>query len=428
MIRNKLLYAALIAAMLLFWVLYRGKLSQELLIFVLIFPLFLLISVVRIRHALSAAITHGNKQARKGETYQWILQLTNRSIFSSANATADLEFSNSLDGAVRKLRVSLPIMPRNTQRIRLNFHSATCGVMRLRITRVDFYDPLRLFHRKIRMNASDAVIILPRPIEMPPVCWEPQPRPDADSSEFSKVRAGDDPSEIFDLHLYREGDPISRIHWKLSSKLDTLMVKEYSLPLSAECVLLPDFRQTGGQPESALRIDMMLSCMTTAVSMLAQREVSFRTAMFRPGYSIGISDPLKTQEEAVSWMHALVQNEPLPAEEQDAFLTALAELLGGTGQHDRVLLFLPKADPHVTELLLSLPNPERVTVFAVCTPAEAKDLPENEEDSFSIIPVLLNDPQLSDDGSDEDDAELFPDDDITELTADLTAEGGDDDA
>lgn len=423
MIRNKLLYAALLAALLLFWVLYRGKLSQEILIFAAVFPLFLLIAVIRIKHSLSAALTHGKKQARKGESYHWTLHLTNRSIFSTANATADLEYSNSLDGTVRTLRISMPIMPRNTQRIKLSFHAATCGVMHLSLKRVDFRDPLRIFHRKALLRADDSVVIMPRAIEMLPLYFEPQPRPEADSSDFSKVRPGDDPSEIFDLHVYREGDPVSRIHWKLSSKLDTLLVKEYSLPLSAECILLADFRQTGPQPESAMRIDMMLSCLTTAVNAIAQHDVPFRAAWYHPASGIGITDPLKTQEEAAEWMRSVVQSRPLDESERAGFVTAAAELFGGLKQHDRVLIFLPRADQGITELLLSLPNPERLTVFTVYTPDEAAALPEHEA-LYQAVPVIMDPPLLPEEDEDAD----YSDDGTAELTAELwDDEGGDDD-
>ena len=41
-------------------------------------------------------------------------------------------------------------------------------------------------------------------------------------------RKGNDPSEIFDIREYVPGDDIRSIHWKLSSKTDTLILKEAS--------------------------------------------------------------------------------------------------------------------------------------------------------------------------------------------------------
>lgn len=41
-------------------------------------------------------------------------------------------------------------------------------------------------------------------------------------------RKGGDPSEVFELREYRTGDDVRSIHWKLSGKLDQLLVKESS--------------------------------------------------------------------------------------------------------------------------------------------------------------------------------------------------------
>lgn len=62
----------------------------------------------------------------------------------------------------------------------------------------------------------------------------------ADSDRFSTYKKGDDPSEIFDIREYADGDKIQRIHWKLSSKTGDLMVKEGSLPLMKEIHIFID--------------------------------------------------------------------------------------------------------------------------------------------------------------------------------------------
>ena len=45
-------------------------------------------------------------------------------------------------------------------------------------------------------------------------------------------KKGDDPSEIFDIRDFKDGDRFQQIHWKLSSKTGHYMVKEGSLPLA----------------------------------------------------------------------------------------------------------------------------------------------------------------------------------------------------
>ena len=71
----------------------------------------------------------------------------------------------------------------------------------------------------------------------------------ADSDRFSTYKKGDDPSEIFDIREYADGDKIQRIHWKLSSKTGDLMVKEGSLPLMKEIHIFIDLCATGTKQE-----------------------------------------------------------------------------------------------------------------------------------------------------------------------------------
>ena len=391
MIRAKLLYAALIVVMVLFFVLYRGNLSFELLIFTLVFPLFPWISVVLLKHALKIGIYHSREPIRKGELYYWILQIRNNSIFSSANAQVTVEYRNSLTGEMREVTLMMPVIAHNVQRLRLGFHAVTCGIMQITVKKLVIYDALCLFRRTIRLNLSDAVAIMPAPNVMLPESWPPTPQPDADTNEYSKVKAGDDPSEIFDLHTYREGDPVSRIHWKLSSKLDTLMVKEYSLPLSAGCLLLPDYRHTGDNSDSALRVDTMLSAVAAAAAQLAEKGYGFAVAAYSQKAGIQASEPLSALEDITQWMRHIVKYLPVKPEERTAQLNAMEAFLRAPQPFSRVLLFTPLLDAPLRELLLSQPDPERITVFAAVGPDEER-FPELLGNSIKCIPVLTPEP------------------------------------
>lgn len=390
MIRAKLLYAALIVVMVLFFVLYRGNLSFELLIFTVIFPIFLWVSVVRLKHMVKIALFHSKEPIIKGQIFQWVLQINNKSIFSSANAMLYLEYRNSLTGKVHELSLLVPVVSRNVQRVRLGFHAITCGAMQITIKKLVLYDALRMFRRTIRLNLKDTVIIMPAPNVLLPESLPPTPQPDADSNEYSKTQAGDDPSEIFDLHVYREGDPVSRIHWKLSSKLDALMVKEYSLPLSAASLLLSDYRHTASKEESPLRVDAMLSAMSAAAMHLSEQGGSFALTAYHPKAGIQLSEFFTAIPDAVQWLRELVKLPPVRPDDRAALLQAMQEFLRTAHPTERVLVFTPLLDAPMRELLLTCPEPERLTVFAVCSPADR--IPEALGGQIRCIPVLLEEP------------------------------------
>lgn len=43
-------------------------------------------------------------------------------------------------------------------------------------------------------------------------------------------KGGDDGSEVFEVRAYRDGDPLQRVHWKLTAKTGEMLVREFSLP------------------------------------------------------------------------------------------------------------------------------------------------------------------------------------------------------
>ncbi|MBR6322909.1 MAG: DUF58 domain-containing protein, partial [Lachnospiraceae bacterium] len=62
-------------------------------------------------------------------------------------------------------------------------------------------------------------------------------------SEYTRTVSapGDDASETYDIREYREGDRISRMHWKLSAKRDTLMLREFSREDNARFLFVLSF-------------------------------------------------------------------------------------------------------------------------------------------------------------------------------------------
>ena len=390
MIREKLYYVSLLVTMIFFFILYRGNLSLELLIFTVIFPIPLWLGVRRLKKSMEITIYHSKEPILKGKIYQWVLQIDNTSMFSSPHSLVTLEYRNSLTDKPQELTLMMPVLPHNKQRLRLSFHAVTCGVMQLRITKLVVFDPLRLFHRTVKLNLQDAIVIMPAPTVLLPEFSPPVPQPDADSSEYAKDRAGDDPSEIFDLHAYREGDAVSRIHWKLSSKLDTLMVKEFSLPLSAGCLLIPDYRNVGKQPESALRLDTMLSSLSALAAQLSEQSLTCTIAMYHEEHGFTVSDSFSGAADAAQWLRYLVRTQPVLPEERARYMEQLSEFLSGSHPYERCLLFTPQMDDAVSDLLLSMPDPELYTVFAVY--AEDEQLPQTAHLPFACIPVKMEEP------------------------------------
>lgn len=117
--------------------------------------------------------------------------------------------------------------------------SLHCGNLIFQIRGIRNWDYLRLVSFRRKRSAYQEVAVLPSPfeLELPP---ENPLSIQEDGERFDQHRSGDDPSEIFQIREYRQGDRISDIHWKMTARAEELMVKEHSRPLKEGGVLFLD--------------------------------------------------------------------------------------------------------------------------------------------------------------------------------------------
>ncbi len=129
-----------------------------------------------------------------------------------------------------------------------------CGVLRCRVTLLEYRDLLGLIRIRRELPALRPCTVLPHPIS-------PENPPDLDdaleSSPSYQPKYGGGFSEEHDLREYRPGDPSNSIHWKLSSKADKLIVREALERENNEIFLI---LERVGREDRGLEVLFWLSC------------------------------------------------------------------------------------------------------------------------------------------------------------------------
>lgn len=131
-------------------------------------------------------------------------------------------------------------------RIIASVSSSQCGPILLEVSELWMWDLFRLFKKKLPVRGTETLAVMPEMYMTSVILQESTRDFLIESEEYDKVKAGDDPSEVFQIREYRGGDRMQSIHWKLSARTDDLMVKEYSLPVGCAVVLFLDMEY---QPE-----------------------------------------------------------------------------------------------------------------------------------------------------------------------------------
>ena len=137
-----------------------------------------------------------------------------------------------------KIRLTRPITGESwTVAVGEKLPTEHCGTLIAEPVRPGVFDYLGLFRMKPRKVGTTTTLVLPEPVklEVPPDLsrylarsWRPKP--------------GGGFSENHELRLYRPGDSLNQVHWKLSAKTGKLILREPMEPERGLMLLTMDIR------------------------------------------------------------------------------------------------------------------------------------------------------------------------------------------
>lgn len=159
---------------------------------------------------------------------------------------AQVRYENLFSGDKGKMKIRFSVDSGRKRDRRIPVVMYNCGNVAIKVEKVRIYDYLNIFAWTVGKNfETQNVLVLPPLKEMylDRDSWYNETQEDSD--RFSLYKKGDDPSEIFNVREFMDGDKIQRIHWKLSGKTGSLMVKEGSLPLTKVVNIFVDLSVSG---------------------------------------------------------------------------------------------------------------------------------------------------------------------------------------
>lgn len=225
MFRNKILYLMVLAEILLLCILYRNYVPVCLLYIAVLFPFCLVLQLTISKCFVQVQFPEDRVIVTRESDANTYLTVRKSAFFP----TGALQVKGSIDG--QKYMTNVYFRGRCQGKVSFPIDYSQYGIHRVKMDRILLFDIMRLFHRRIVRNKEIAVIVVPKiyPIAME---WNfDENLYDGESEHYSETKPGDDPAQIFDIRDYQEGDRLSRIHWKISMKLNRVMVKEYSRQL-----------------------------------------------------------------------------------------------------------------------------------------------------------------------------------------------------
>lgn len=230
-------YLILFGVALVFTQALLSKVSHIFFWFVLTLPLILLGYTLVARAALQVSMLSESTTTEKNTPYTYEFRIDNRSVlaFPFIEAEVSVPQSNSVRTSVRTVRMAMAPLSsyhmKNTVRFRFR------GTYDIGVRCFYVYDFFRLFRVQVPVENMTTVYVLPRRLPLDDTLAQ-----SVSDSTARTVRSPlvVDKLEVSDIREYRAGDSLKSIHWKLSSKSETFIVKDYNTGTSNQTVIFCD--------------------------------------------------------------------------------------------------------------------------------------------------------------------------------------------
>lgn len=217
-------YFALVALAWLFRASYIGWVGPYVFAAVVLLPLVMLLislpSMLRLQITLLSP-----ERVIRGSTGNLTLDFHNPSILPVHSVTVHLEIRNRFTG--NKIRHNFIFRNLESSKSEVPLNTDECGELECSVLRYECRDALGIFSVRLRGNSVCSCTIMPAAVECEtPVNFDAS----LSTSTVLIPKYGGGFAEEHDLRPYRPGDTVNSIHWKLSSKVDDLIVREALIP------------------------------------------------------------------------------------------------------------------------------------------------------------------------------------------------------
>lgn len=172
-----------------------------------------------------------------------------------------------------------------------------CGLVRVSMAAVRLRDPLGLVRLRTRATAEREILVEPRRFEMR-ITLADDVDITAESDEYSMTKPGSDSSETFGVREYQPGDPIKRIHWKLSQKSQNLMLRELGLPIVRRALILLETTFPEGENPRPEPLHAAAEVFFSVSAALCEQETA-HVAAWRRGETL-VCREIETVEDVVA--------------------------------------------------------------------------------------------------------------------------------
>lgn len=265
MIVRKLFWLATEISLAALWVCFGSGAALALALAMLLIPLVSIPINLHLRRKIRLKLT-AQPNLRKEQEAQIMLKLTNPTVLP-VNLSCCLAVTNLLNGMLLREKVHV-----TGNQVTRSVKSRYCGRLRITVEKAKLYDCFGLVGIPLSCPEKCHITVQPDGFETR-ISLADELGGIAESEQYSQYRSGSDMTETFQLREYVPGDSPRQIHWKLSGKLDRLIVRDPGLPIIQDVLI---FWERTAPEETPGTLDAQAEAVVSLGRALLEQDVQFR--------------------------------------------------------------------------------------------------------------------------------------------------------
>ncbi len=228
MIKNILVYLAVLCSAFIFNIFYYEWFSWFLLVMTICVPIVSLVLSLpfMIHGAVNGIIVFAKGEINLNDDFYIGVADKNRRSAFFPQLRINIKAENAFAKQKNKLKIRYGGMLNKPYYKKFNKLSKHCGQVQLKAKYCVISDMTGIFCIPVRINCNLVCNVYPK-------AKKPDFLPDCDKISVVgyKPKSGGGFSDFYELRQYQSGDSLKNIHWKLSSKYDDIIVREPSIPI-----------------------------------------------------------------------------------------------------------------------------------------------------------------------------------------------------
>ena len=297
-IKNWFIYIAVMIGLAIFAILYI-KQSGFIVLFMaaVVPPLYSVVLYAAARRSVKVSFFQKMQSVEKGKKLPVTVCIESRGTISRGCAVVLFLKVNDGLGAYSNTIKKKIFLNSAREEILLFLDPKHCGFFEARVDKIICYHGFSLFRFVARPEAVTSFFVMPKYQEYPISFKLDGEEREGDSDCYSSVKAGNDPSELYDVRYYRPGDRLNCINWKLSAKKKEMIVQDYGFPIACDIAVLIDLMNERDADTIERAMEILYF---TAMQMVMAGKLFY--VIWKDGHEKKVTRKMVRDEEEVSQM------------------------------------------------------------------------------------------------------------------------------